>query len=291
MSNSRFGLRTLEGNVTGILDNISFNFPLLDAFPNAAVAYSLRKLRTAYGGSAIRVRRSNDNAEQDIGFVNEFLDTASLLAFVGVNSGFVTTWYDQSGLNVDIVQTTSANQPRIVNSGVLDTDGGLPCIVFDGTNDNLQAATATFNTYISAYVVCKTTLAKPFFIEHSANAFNTDGFWFYGTSANAWNFNRTGTHGASGVTNWAGTTKILATLIYNAAAQNYFKNSLLQSNVGFIGTLRPNTAITSSFNVFSRNGTTSFADGILQELIIYNDTTATNITNIENNIKKYYNVY
>jgi hypothetical protein len=58
---------------------------LLDLYPNAAVAYSLRKLRTAYSGSAIRVRRSSDNAEQDINFVAGDLDTQSLLDFVGNN--------------------------------------------------------------------------------------------------------------------------------------------------------------------------------------------------------------
>jgi hypothetical protein len=58
---------------------------LLDLFPNASVAYSLRKLRTAYSGSAIRVRRSSDNAEQNIGFVGGDLDTQSLLDFVGYN--------------------------------------------------------------------------------------------------------------------------------------------------------------------------------------------------------------
>jgi hypothetical protein len=36
---------------------------LLDDYPNAAVAYSLRKLRTDYTGNSIRVRRSSDNAE------------------------------------------------------------------------------------------------------------------------------------------------------------------------------------------------------------------------------------
>jgi len=41
-------------------------------------AYSLRKLRSAYTGSAIRVRRSSDSTEQDIGFVNNELDTVSL---------------------------------------------------------------------------------------------------------------------------------------------------------------------------------------------------------------------
>lgn len=58
---------------------------LLDSYPNAAAAYSLRKLRTAYSGSAIRVRRSSDNAEQDISFVGNDLDTTSMLDFVGYN--------------------------------------------------------------------------------------------------------------------------------------------------------------------------------------------------------------
>jgi hypothetical protein len=58
---------------------------LLDTYTGAAVAYSLRKLRTAYTGAAIRVRRSSDNAEQDINFVGGDLDTQSLLDFVGYN--------------------------------------------------------------------------------------------------------------------------------------------------------------------------------------------------------------
>lgn len=58
---------------------------LLDLYPSAAVAYSLRKLRTAYTGSAIRIRRSSDNTEQDIGFIGENLDTQTMLDFVGYN--------------------------------------------------------------------------------------------------------------------------------------------------------------------------------------------------------------
>ena len=58
---------------------------LLDDYPNAAVAYSLRKLRTAYTGNAIRVRRSSDNTEQNFGFIGGELDTSSLLSFIGYN--------------------------------------------------------------------------------------------------------------------------------------------------------------------------------------------------------------
>ena len=57
---------------------------LLDTYPNAAAAYSLRKLSTSYQGPAIRVRRSSDNQEQDIYFDSlSNLDTNSLTSFVG----------------------------------------------------------------------------------------------------------------------------------------------------------------------------------------------------------------
>jgi len=60
---------------------------LLDSYGGAAAAYSLRKLNSTYVGSAIRVRRSGDNSEQNIGFdAGGNLDTASLLSFIGVNN-------------------------------------------------------------------------------------------------------------------------------------------------------------------------------------------------------------
>jgi hypothetical protein len=101
----------------------------------ASAAFSVRKLRTAYAGQCLRVRRNNDNAEQDVGFTAAGgLDTTALLAFVGANSGFVTAWYDQSGNGRNVAMSTAGFQPRIVNSGTLDTDGGLPNIVFIPTN-------------------------------------------------------------------------------------------------------------------------------------------------------------
>jgi hypothetical protein len=77
----------LGGNTSIYLASLTPPAPslLLDDYPNSAVAYSLRQLRTAYTGAAIRVRRSSDNAEQDIGFVGGDLDTQSLLDFVGYN--------------------------------------------------------------------------------------------------------------------------------------------------------------------------------------------------------------
>jgi hypothetical protein len=96
---------------------------------NSSAAYSLRKLRTAYLGAAINVRRSSDSATQDIGFVNNNLDTASLLAFVGNGNGFVRTWYDQSGNGRNATQTLPLGQPQIVINGVIQTQNGRPTVV------------------------------------------------------------------------------------------------------------------------------------------------------------------
>lgn len=110
------GAQNNSGGFVGALDTLS-----------AAAAYSTRRLRTAYTGPCMRVRRSTDNAEQDIGLTAAGdLDTVALLAFVGAGDGFVTTWHDQSGNARDAVQATAASQPRIVNAGVVETEGGRP---------------------------------------------------------------------------------------------------------------------------------------------------------------------
>lgn len=109
---------------------------LLDIYPTTGLAYSLRKLKYSYTGSAIRIRRSSDNAETDIGFVGSNLDTDAITNFVGANSAFVTKWYDQSGLGQHATQITASQQPRIVNTGTIETNakGKVAVRFIDSTN-------------------------------------------------------------------------------------------------------------------------------------------------------------
>jgi len=58
---------------------------MLDQYGDAAAAYSLRKLRNGYTGDAIRVRRSSDNTERDMGFYDNELDTVALLNWVNAD--------------------------------------------------------------------------------------------------------------------------------------------------------------------------------------------------------------
>ena len=104
----------------------------------------MHKVSNTYTGACIRVRRSSDNAEQDIGFVGVDLDTAALLSFVGAGDGLVTTWYSQSGF-FNLTQTSSASQPAIVLGGTLQTLNGKPCLKFDGSNDFLTGGTSANN--------------------------------------------------------------------------------------------------------------------------------------------------
>lgn len=86
---------------------------LLDVYPSALAAYSFRKLRDAYSGNCIKVRRSNDNIEQDFGFTSDgVLDTVSLLDFVGDNKfpnseDFTNGSWGKTGITVTADATTA----------------------------------------------------------------------------------------------------------------------------------------------------------------------------------------
>ena len=104
-----------------------------------ARSFSLRLMNENYTGPAIRVRRSSDNTEINIGFnSSRTLDIVSLLSFAGSGSAFITVAYDQMGSGINPNQTISANQPRIVNNGVLDLVNSLPTFFSATTTTSLN---------------------------------------------------------------------------------------------------------------------------------------------------------
>lgn len=127
-----------------------------DAFqlPRPDGAWGTKLIYPGYTGALIRVRRSNDNAEQDINAsgtaLNSGLDESSLTTFTGANSGFIVKWYDQSGNALDATQSTAANQPRIVNAGTVDSAGSKTAPLWDGSNDYLTLGTGSGGNLDSA---------------------------------------------------------------------------------------------------------------------------------------------
>lgn len=115
--------------------------PFLDQLAvQPQAVWSLRKLIST-AVLSLRIRRSSDNAELDIGFSAGNLDASTLLTFVGAGSGYVSTWYDQSGNNQHLINTVMSQQPRLVNAGVLQDS-----IAWDGVDDNLRSSIVSLDT-------------------------------------------------------------------------------------------------------------------------------------------------
>lgn len=90
---------------------------------NIVLGFSYYKLLSTYNGYCVRVRRSSDNMSQDFGFINNYIDYASIVAFCGTGNGYVHTWYNQFVGGNNAIQTSNNNQPQIVSNGLFKWDG------------------------------------------------------------------------------------------------------------------------------------------------------------------------
>lgn len=143
------GLGSFIGNTADIP-----TFALTAVGTAAWAACSLRKLRAGYTGAAIRVVRSSDSAELDIGFLGNGLNIPALMNHVGSGTGYVKKMYDQSGNGRDFVQSGAVGvMPQIVIAGTLQTVNGLPAIYYDLTNGKGLTYDATANTTFQDSVV------------------------------------------------------------------------------------------------------------------------------------------
>lgn|SRR5574343_234897 len=108
---------------------------LLDTI-NAHAAYSWRKLKST-ATLCMRIRRSSDNAETDIGFNGTIWDEAAITAFVGASNGFIRTYYDQSGNGRNREINVIAAQPQLVSSGTILKDGAYPYLDFNSASSTI----------------------------------------------------------------------------------------------------------------------------------------------------------
>jgi len=245
---------------------------------------SLRKLIST-ATVAIRVRRSSDNAEQDIGFDGETLDTAALSTFAGSSSAYVTKVYDQKG-SFDAVQATSSKQPRIVNAGTYDGK-----IVFNGTSNYLSIASLTMGTpYIALFSKLNygTWGAYRVQFELSSDGVATSGGF-------AWYVDNTGTQyvigGGTGRSNIA--SVIADSLAHQITAyanrtesppavQTYLRldGAPVATSAGNTSTLTGNFS-TYPLYIGARAGTSLFSNFKLESVAIYTADTTSIMSEIE----------
>jgi hypothetical protein len=281
---------------------------LLDTYTGAAAAYSLRKLRTAYTGNAITVRRSSDNTSQNIGFdANGNLDTTSMLSFVGAGNGFVSIWYDQSGNGRDFTQSTAVRQPQIVSSGSLILENGKVSVNFDGINHRMYSGTLTNWTSLgfSTYVVSKSgglnSNGRGVFAI-SGGGVGTNGYLHLLYRNNITNnfrsyYSINGGDTQSQIqnpTNTFPTTQNLISVTRPASGNITFNlNNNLQSSItantisGFIS----GNFILGNYFTQNSESIVYLHQGTISEVIIYPNNQESNTSGINTNINSFYTIY
>jgi hypothetical protein len=261
---------------------------LAGSYSGIAAAYSLRKVVPGYSGYVIEVRTGT--VSQSIGF-DSFgnLDTGSLLTFAGGSSAFIKTWYDQSGNNRHATQSVDAQQPRIVNNGLLVTQSGRPALDFNGSYDMVTTPFPLSSTdgllLISVDKPSVATANKIYTYDTTAGQYwNTGGLLFSQQEFRV-----------------DGSSKI--NLSVSPETLDYKVRTYYATSTNAFMSINGRIAASSSYSSFSipspvnafigraSGGGAERYVGLLQELIFYSASQATNKNYIESNINAYYNVF
>ena len=198
------------------------------------------------------------------------------------SDGFVTTWYDQSGNDNHATQGTAGSQPKIVDSGVLVSDG----IEFDGVDDYLGTSTFSLTQPYTTLSV-----SKSFINNDSGGLLSISTAPNGTTSLNSFYRNDNGIAINAGATlttapsfTYSTNTSYLKTSLFNGASSEISVNSISRAS-GNSGSIDPSGYLyLGNFSVYYLNGTIS-------EIIIYNSDQSSNREAIETNINNHYDIY
>lgn len=136
--------------------------------------FSIYKKLISTATNAIRVRRSSDNAEQDIGFTGNSLNTAALATFGGSDSVYLVKCYDQTGNGNDGTPSSNSKQPMLVNSGTY-----LGKMVFDGSDDTIVVPSLpNTGNYCAVYSRVKQNIGAAKVVFESSSNYNTNNGTF-----------------------------------------------------------------------------------------------------------------
>lgn len=253
---------------------------LFDLYSGGIHGFSMRKLRKGYSGPCIRVRRSSDNTEEDIGFLSGVLDTSALTSFVGANDGFIRTWYNQSDDGTygiyDFEQATTTLQPKIVSSGSVITENGLPCIDFTDTGKKLICGSGTMlpSIYSNFYIGTISLVNFPFLGDDSQNNIH-----FRKQSTTQLRFRHGG--GTTITTTGQPTSNVqhlFSIFRYDASNFHIYIDNVSKADTGLSGD-------------WSSTLTIGYTNGTYQEIIVFTGDKRSDLSAIHLDINTFYSTY
>ena len=282
----RLGVGSVFGRVNqastfteGGVDYVAQTVPLLlDTYTGATAAYSLRKLRTAYAGNCIRVRRSSDDAEADIGFTaGNVLDETALLAHCGVGDGFIVKWYDQANSH-NASQTTALRQWQIVSSGsVLITNNKAAITKRTGVYGMNITTISGISQPVTSFVVTESNgnIIRPHGGQNQISIIiDQNSVRLY---SGAW-YNKTFNQGYR--------QQLVFALFNGSSSKAGVNGSALQT--GDSGT---NGFYDNKFGIGAYMSSNEFPVQSMQEIILYPANKETDRSGIESNINSFYSIY
>lgn len=252
---------------------------LLDTYTGASVAYSVRKLRTAYSGAALRAFRFSDDAEQDIGFIGNDLDTAALASFIGGSTGLVSIWYDQSGNANDAVAIGSI-KPFIYTGGSTITFNSKPAI---------QAASSQYLDLTTPLAIT-TGQTGSYWMIYNKNTTAGNAVLLTSGSSYMWYDDGTTQYVTSSRTITIGSAFNVDTQYLYNCIQDYDNLTTIYSNGTSLGSHSGSAGGNAGMSYIPA---VSFRSStlLLQEFIFYPNNQSSNRTSIDSNINTYYAIY
>ena len=290
---------------------------LLDEYPGAAAAYSLRKLDKDYAGNAIMVRRSSDGDSLNVGFSGNFLDTAAMKTFCGTSASdscFVRTWYDQGANANHARMTTNHKQFQIMKGGAiiyrngevaLETDGvdarmtsfitqiksSEALVVFGVYSSSVTAAENTNSVYLWSIGTLSTDTLRG---QGSSSGFLSGEFMFLDTRTTVAGSQRLGSSTYRRNSN----TQVVETSLFLSTGTSFFQNNtqitLDLTNSGATTTANYSPAafnLGSTFDIGALNDVVFSPQVWFQELIVYPTNISADRSSITTNINNFYSIY
>ena len=283
-----FAVSDILDGVSGDAVSVSFDIDITNGSPGLSLRTALDGGSTASNSATYTTSGSKtatltgNKSYVGIGFTEgDAPSNFTVSNFKVLGSGFVETWYDQSGNGEDAVQETSGNQPKIVSAGALVADG----IDFDGSNDRLNMPNdliASINS-ASAFLVAKSAATSSSRIA-LALSHSTSNFRFYvgALLSSKFNFGYKDTAlkielGA------ADTNKHLFTSIAGSSNVEAFLDG---TSKGTVSSVDGKSTLTSGGIGSINSG--NFWSGTIEEVIVYNTEQSANRVALETNIQAQY---
>ena len=269
----------------GVIANINTEYTiyepatseLLVDYPNASAAYSLRNLINTTT-NVVRVRRSNDNTEQD--FTATDITDGTLATFCSGTDGFVAIWYDQSGSSNNAVQPAALEQPKIVENGVVLLSNNKPSLRFREGSTKRYLNQPLYDELNSSFSVLSV-------VQADGNGSQYEGLLATNTMMKLARVNNGnwGTYpgGVAGTNLYTNTTNLITMISSDGNTGDFYTNNTSDGSfTSTDGQTRQSIGggqVNQEFN------------GFISEMIIYPTDQSANRTGIETNINTEYTIY